>query len=209
MREEVSVFNFRKYQSDKWRWSLNHEGIYTVNSTYSFLQVCDEGEADRALKLIWAALVPSNVKVFAWRLMLDRLQSRQQLLRRGVLHAHDDVSCDFCHVEVETTAHLMSSCPLLRGFWDVCSAWLVIPNVSLVSPCDHLLNFPCHGRTQSQKMGEIVVWLAVVWSILPHRNEIIFGSVEFDKEALVDVIQFRSWHWIRHKMKGVGFSFFE
>lgn len=39
------------------------------------------------LKKLWKSKVPSKIKVFGWRLVLNRLPSRVQLFKRGFLHS--------------------------------------------------------------------------------------------------------------------------
>ncbi|XP_057426582.1 uncharacterized protein LOC130720014 [Lotus japonicus] len=143
------------------------------------------------------------------RRLLDRLQTRQQLFRRGVLQGTDDPRCAFCHVELETAAHLMSSCTRVREVWALCNSWTGGPLHFYDSPRDHLRHFAFHGWSRSQRVCEIAVWRAVVWSVWLHRNDIIFRDAVLDIDYLLDMIQFRSWNWVRHKVKGVGFSLFE
>lgn len=142
--------------------------------------------------------------------MLDRLPCRQQLQRIGVLDAQADVMCALCHEEMETSVHLMSSCLKVREVWEACNVWLTNLDASNSVPLSvHFLQFSRQGRNNRQRQGELAVWLAVVWSVWLLRNDIVFGSAVFDHEYLLDIIQFRSWNWIRNKLKGVSFSIFE
>ncbi|MCI03348.1 hypothetical protein A2U01_0024385, partial [Trifolium medium] len=49
-----------------------------------------------------------KVKIFSWQLMLHRLPTRANLLRRGVLESSAQVQCAWCSAEVESEAHLFT-----------------------------------------------------------------------------------------------------
>ncbi|XP_057419061.1 uncharacterized protein LOC130713301 [Lotus japonicus] len=59
---------------------------------------------------IWATPAPSSARAFVWRLMLDRIQTRDNLRRRRVLSNPEELLCPFCLSVEESSAHLLFSC---------------------------------------------------------------------------------------------------
>jgi hypothetical protein len=79
-----------------------------------------------AIKDIWRNDVPSKCVVFGWRLLLQRLSTRDALHHRGILHISQDLSCTFCHNMVEDCTYLFFLCPFSKdkNVWEVVFHWL-------------------------------------------------------------------------------------
>jgi len=78
----LSNFSFQVDRVDKWIWKLHATNYYTVSSAYCFLT---ELEHDRHQQLnnnnfLWLKVVPLKVLIFAWRLFLDRIPTRDKSL---------------------------------------------------------------------------------------------------------------------------------
>lgn len=60
-------------------------------------------------------------------------------------------------------------------------------------------------------VGGVNVWRSCVWAIWLARNQIVFKQVvnAADKERLIEVIKLKSWIWLRGKLKGFSYSFYE
>ncbi|XP_057432161.1 uncharacterized protein LOC130724912 [Lotus japonicus] len=70
---------------DRWSWLPSSDGVYSVSSAYSFMQDPLLPTQDHALSEVWKSLAPSNIKAFSWRLLLDRIASRENLLKRQLV----------------------------------------------------------------------------------------------------------------------------
>ncbi|GLT79003.1 hypothetical protein SLA2020_505170 [Shorea laevis] len=68
---------------DKWKWVHNSNGDYTVKATYNFLSSIDVVLEKKWCKLIWGRYIPSKVSIFGWRLLLNRLATKENIFRRG------------------------------------------------------------------------------------------------------------------------------
>ncbi|GKB85130.1 RNA-directed DNA polymerase, eukaryota, reverse transcriptase zinc-binding domain protein [Tanacetum coccineum] len=88
--------------SDRWRWTLNGNGCFSVSSTRK--------EIDKYLLAMsssstrWSKVLPINVNVFIWRMFLDKLLTRSNLSARGM--DVPGVLCLVCDSEVESRNHL-------------------------------------------------------------------------------------------------------
>jgi len=110
-------------KEDRWTWNLEKSNVYTVRSAYNCqsaqLQIVDPGE----VKLLWQKYVPLKVVIFVWRLLRNRLPTKDDLLRRGVLHT-DTCQCVYGCGSTETVNHLFLHCSvfgttLLNFVWVV------------------------------------------------------------------------------------------
>ena len=52
--------------------------------------------------------MPRKVNIFIWRLMLDRIPTRNAIKRRGM--EIENVLCPICNVEEENLMHLFGRC---------------------------------------------------------------------------------------------------
>jgi len=90
---------------DTRRWLLDPIHGYLVRGAYRFLTTSGE-LADRSSVLdIWHRYIPSKVSVFLWRLLRNRLPTKDNLVRRNVL-SHTEAVCVSGCGSRETTTHL-------------------------------------------------------------------------------------------------------
>ncbi|XP_045791751.1 uncharacterized protein LOC123886477 [Trifolium pratense] len=72
--------------SDRRRWSSNSDCSFSVRSAYMVLQDRRVGTLDTytvaALKRLWKNNVPLKISVFGWRLLLEKLPTREALFRK-------------------------------------------------------------------------------------------------------------------------------
>jgi hypothetical protein len=64
---------------------------------------------------IWQSGLPQRIRVFAWLLTLDRLNTREKLAHKNII---DDDCCPLCAGTTEDRAHLFITCPAAQAVWD-------------------------------------------------------------------------------------------
>nr|GEV98214.1 RNA-directed DNA polymerase, eukaryota, reverse transcriptase zinc-binding domain protein [Tanacetum cinerariifolium] len=70
----------------------------------------------------WVKFIPIKVNVFAWRARRDRLSTRLNLSRRGVVL--DSILCPLCDADVEDVHHVMFRCDMaLSVLHKICWWW--------------------------------------------------------------------------------------
>ncbi|MCH90777.1 ribonuclease H protein, partial [Trifolium medium] len=74
---------------DRCRWIPHSAGLFSVKSAYLQLQnryALEEinGFTAKVLKRLWKNNVPSKVSIFGWRLLLEKLPTREALYRKGI-----------------------------------------------------------------------------------------------------------------------------
>lgn len=85
-----------------------------------------EPRRNKGLRIIWEVSVPSKLKLFGWRFVLDRLPTRNHLFNRGVILLQQEARCVFCQLEQEDFNHFLLNCPALKSLWIKLQGWLDI-----------------------------------------------------------------------------------
>ena len=77
---------------DQWVWAAESSGSYSARSAYRVIrEAIPEEEQDGEFKELWKLKVPMKVAMFAWRLLKDRLPTRDNWRRKRV-ELHEYVS---------------------------------------------------------------------------------------------------------------------
>jgi hypothetical protein len=80
-----------KDEEDRWHWRSGRGEGFSVKSTYVYLDNLLLPNIPKypveafAFKFIWKCGVPSKVSALAWQLILNRIPTRDNLRRRGVI----------------------------------------------------------------------------------------------------------------------------
>ena len=94
-------------QCDVWSWVGTNKPC-TPKSFYSYAH--RDISFNPLLNWIWASCCTLKIKVFAWMLIMDRLNTKDMVERRQ-WHLDDGVNCRTCHAQVrEDRDHLFCSC---------------------------------------------------------------------------------------------------
>ncbi|GJT66356.1 RNA-directed DNA polymerase, eukaryota [Tanacetum coccineum] len=91
---------------DRWAWDLNGGGDFCVKDARDLVDEVLLPKENVATR--WIKTIPIKVNVFAWKLHLDRLPTRSNLLKRGI--QVQSSLCPICNVLQEDTSHLFFSC---------------------------------------------------------------------------------------------------
>lgn len=110
MKELDAVNILKEGQKDNWMWEASDDGKFSVKSCYEVLLGPNLIEDHGFFKLLWSVAAPSKVLAFSWRVALDRIQTKHNLKKRGVIHSDPLSSCTFCQTQVESMNHLLFSC---------------------------------------------------------------------------------------------------
>jgi hypothetical protein len=190
---------------DRWVWNPDIDGGFSVKSLYVFLergllpQNTLSQSALFAFKYIWRPVVPSKVSALAWQLMLDKIPTRENLYKRGIIHI-DDALCPLCNGAVESVRHLFLHCPFASAVWYSLNRWLgvvVVPPLDVTMSYEQLMT---RGLNKKIRRGFSSVWLAYVWVMWKMRNDLIFNNTAASVEVAVDGIQRLSWQWFLNKV---------
>jgi hypothetical protein len=179
---------------DRWICNPGSEDVFSVKSAYVFLDsLCYLRPPLSSLesfvfKFIWKCGAPSKVSALSWQVALDRVPTRFNLWRRGVIRVEDS-GCPLCNDAMETTSHLFLHCRVTANIWYAIMRWfgvvVVIPPTVAIS---YAMLVGC-GSNRKRRKCLSIVWLAFVWVVWKIRNDRVFNNITVDGLAAVDLIQ--------------------
>ncbi|GKV04742.1 hypothetical protein SLEP1_g16855 [Rubroshorea leprosula] len=98
---------------DKWEWIHDKEGQYSTKSAYHLLATDQSGpNRSTIFKRTWNTSLPTKVSAFNWQLMLDRIPTKVNLVKRGIIKDMEESKCVVCEEQEEDSAHLFLRCKL-------------------------------------------------------------------------------------------------
>ncbi|GKV33858.1 hypothetical protein SLEP1_g42308 [Rubroshorea leprosula] len=192
---------------DKWLWTHNNDGNYSTKSAYSMLIKDHDGlNAASTFKRVWNPILPNKITAFNWQVLLNRIPTKLNLLKRGCAKGWEDSKCVMCEAEEEDSDHLLLKCSLVKWLWKACAAWWGI-NVRLENNCWDTFKKLGEGNKDSRiREGWDCIWNALVWSVWLARNQKIFQQSEQKKEKILELIQLRAFLWIKARKARCTFT---
>jgi hypothetical protein len=193
--------------SDTWRWMLDPVHGYSVREAYRFI-TSSGVQVDRSLvDDVWHKLIPSKVSLFVWRLLRNRIPTKDNLLRRRVLHSNETTCVSGCG-NTETVSHLFLGCPIFGSLWYHVWQWLGISSVSSVDIRQHFNQFTgLPGMPRNTRLYLKVIWFATVWAIWKERNNRLFQTTVSDPSVLADKVKLNSFLWLKSNKANFSFSY--
>lgn len=208
----VCGFNPVRGQRDKWVWIKEGSGKYSVSSAYEILQGEQEGSELEALifRKLWSAKTPSNSTALAWKVLLQRIQTKDELGKRRALPVGVGLDCYLCDGHGESCQHLFLGCKFSWKVWMRVLSWWGISTALPNNVQDLFIQFGMLGASCSSSAKiRTVIWIATVTAIWQTRNKVAFQGAVGEVEAIVDLIHFRSWLWLKSTIANFSYSMFE
>ncbi|GKU93830.1 hypothetical protein SLEP1_g7393 [Rubroshorea leprosula] len=192
---------------DAWEWVHDKDGHYSTKTAYSLLTQEQRGSRGTEIfRRIWNPLFPSKVSAFNWQLVLDRIPTRMNLLRRGITKDMEEGRCAICGEADENAGHLFLNCKCARWIWKACAKWWGA-KISFGTDCwNTFQNFGAWTKNKHTIEGWDCIWNTVIWSIWLSRNQKIFQDKEINLRKLFELIQLRSFLWIKATNDRYAFS---
>lgn len=190
--------NLQVVKEDMWLWTLESSKDFTVQSAYKFLLHHHQQDTTVSSKFLSHKDVPLKVVLFAWRLFRDRLPTKDNLCRRGVLDPDACLCVGGCG-SVETSPHLFLHCHFFGEVWHFIHRWLGVCSVLPDVPADHFNQFGHVCGNCSKVRHSIMhwIWYATVWTVWKERNNKIFN----------DKIKSVSFVWLKVKIANLSFNY--
>ena len=118
---------------------------------------------------IWKTKCVMKIKVFAWLLFRDRLNTRDMLDRRHCAKENDDLTCELCQNNIrETREHLFFFCLFSKLCWQHLGiTW---------NPDLEFFQMVVLARIQFNQRGFLEVFFIATWHIWKQRNGKIFRN---------------------------------
>ncbi|GKV50142.1 hypothetical protein SLEP1_g56854 [Rubroshorea leprosula] len=200
--QNVSIFVGK---SDQFIWKHCPAG-YTTKMAYLFLDMSPPCLDIFYCKLIWSHLIPTKVSVFSWRLLLNHLPTKDNLIQRGIDLA-SRFGCVLCNGYLEDANHIFAICIYSQSIWSrICCWWgfsLVFPDKAL----DLLTQLCSLPVPQDVKDCWVLSIFTTTWAIWYFRNGIAFNKLEWDEDNLIELVKTKTFAWIKGKLKPAAFCF--
>ena len=125
---------------DRLVWREDPKGAFSVKSVYQTLtKQITTGSLESVYGVLWQAKAMRKALITAWRVLLDRVPTNANLIRRGV--PVDSPICVMCNLSQETSQHLFIDCAVAQRVWSGCYRWVGIVGVQNKEIRNHLENF--------------------------------------------------------------------
>jgi len=156
---------------------------------------------------VWHKFIPSKVSLFVWRLLRNRLLTKDNLLRRSIIQYNDIMWVADCGTS-ETATHLFLGCRISTSVWYHVLNWLGTLSVAPGVLRDHCIQFSnMAGIPRTIHKYFKVVRFAFVWIIWKERNNRIFNNTVSDPSILADKVKLNSYLWLKSKQVLFHYSY--
>ncbi|GKU90659.1 hypothetical protein SLEP1_g4626 [Rubroshorea leprosula] len=193
---------------DEWCGGVHSkDGIYTTKSAYQAL-TRDHRTVQQSptISKVWQEFIPSKISVFAWQVLQDKIPTKMNLLKRGIIQDITESKCVLCGLASEDSNHLFIHCKIAWELWNSCYRWWGSKQV-LDKDCGRMFEqHPFIFNIKEVRGGWECIWFSVVWSIWLARNEKLFRGKEVEAGRLLELVQVRAFKWIKGKRRGSLFT---
>ncbi|XP_071689156.1 uncharacterized protein [Rutidosis leptorrhynchoides] len=191
--QSVSITN----EEDKVVWGPSMHGNYTISGAR---RIVDENILPNLQQSTrWIKFIPIKVNIFIWRVTIDKLPTRYNLLIRGV--DIQDIGCPHCDCGVEDLNHVLFSCVLARDIWRKIGLWTNVMFVRFDSWTEWLSWFDNWAAPANIKDRLNVIVATLVWVIWRFPNGVIFSATNMSRDELYDSIRSFSYSWLSSRCK--------
>ncbi|KAL6545130.1 hypothetical protein OROHE_009795 [Orobanche hederae] len=196
---DLQAANLIEGEQDRWCWGAKPDGIFMVKEAYDIvvsLHYGDSGVDDRAAAsaTVWKALAPLKQQVFAWRLLRDRIPTRDNLAKRMEVSSEGQL-CPCCALVPESGEHLFLRCKKMEVLWRKLAGWIGTTWVAPLRLIDHFKSFSASLGGKKINLRLSGLWICITWIIWRWRNKVIFENGEWDFKRMEDEIRCRYWSW--------------
>nr|GEU30160.1 RNA-directed DNA polymerase, eukaryota [Tanacetum cinerariifolium] len=134
----------------------------------------------------WVKYIPIKINVFAWRAQLDRLPTRSNLVRRGVVL--DSSLCPLCGLVPEDIHHVLFRCDTAKLVFHRICRWWDLDWHDLLSFSDWNAWFSAIRLLSRIKLILEGVFYVAWWHLWVYRNQSIFAATPPRRSVIFDDI---------------------
>ncbi|GKU98577.1 hypothetical protein SLEP1_g11563 [Rubroshorea leprosula] len=184
--------------ADRWEWIQSTDGEYSTATAYAIVaKQRREAEEAKMYKRVWNPSLPTKVAAFNWKVLLDRIPTKLNLFKCGVIKDEEERKCVLCEEEEEDSNHLLLNCKIVKWLWKACANWWGI-TVELQKECwKTFQHFGAWTKNSQKRKGWDCIWNAVIWFVWMARNKKIFDNSKVNLIKLFELIRLRSFTWIK------------
>ncbi|GKD68062.1 RNA-directed DNA polymerase, eukaryota, partial [Tanacetum coccineum] len=151
---------------------LNGDGVFRVKDVRSILDNIFLPSVDVPTR--WVKYIPIKINIFVWRARLDRLPTRSNLVRRGVVLDSDH--CPICGSVSEDILHVLFRCDMAALIFRKICRWWDLDWQVLMSFDDWYAWFSAIRFSSKIKLMLEGVFYVAWWHLWAFRNHLIFDA---------------------------------
>ncbi|GJU52622.1 RNA-directed DNA polymerase, eukaryota, partial [Tanacetum coccineum] len=200
---------------DRWVWNLKGNGLFRVCDIRNLLDEKFLSKVEVVTR--WIKYIPIKINIFDWKVCLDRLPTRLNLVRRDIQVSSLD--CPICSLSHESTAHIFYSCSMASDLFRLICRWWDLDYYPLGSYADWLSWFKNirmgstlksileDGNSGSSKITGVTNPYMKPPNTPPTRSEILicFGYKSTSRDPNLLMIGLPTDHVALDEYKGVWF----
>ena len=182
-----------------WSWELEADGTYSVRS---LRKAIDANILENStIPTTWCKAAPRKINTFVWRLLRDRLPTRDNLQKRGV--NIPTIICPACNCYPESAEHLFLRCSTAKLLMAHLNLWR--PALPTLDSCNDIaslinkVNNPSWSKEVRASMEVIV--RSFLWSLWCNRNNICFRSSVSTTNTLDFEVKNTSFLWLKNRCR--------
>ncbi|XP_057806219.1 uncharacterized protein LOC131021145 [Salvia miltiorrhiza] len=185
-------------KEDVWSWKSGKDDVFSTKAAYDIIAASNYGlppvEEVEAAK-VWKARAPHKATVSAWRALINRLSTCDNLLRRNVYLGVEERWCNSCVMQDETAEHIFLHCPKVEMVWNQIHQWIDVKTAKPKGILQHFKSFVLGVRRKEGRKLLLALWVGIIWLIWMYRNESRFEGRVWDANQLVLEMKGRLWSW--------------
>nr|GEZ47265.1 RNA-directed DNA polymerase, eukaryota [Tanacetum cinerariifolium] len=160
------------------------EGVFHVKDLRNLLDESFLPKDSTATR--WVKSIPIKINVFAYKVYLNRLPTRLNLIRRGV--QVPSLSCSVCNAAYEDMSHLLFSCDLANDVVRLVCRWWNLTWPPLGSYSEWLSWF--NSIRLCSRIKGMLEWVFYVtwWCLWTFRNQLLFATQNPRKDVIFTIL---------------------
>jgi len=184
-------------------WNGAHNGVFSVKFAYLNMCIQYNGISNDVFSLLWEAKAMPKTLFTAWRILLGRLSTFDNLIRRGLIVTSS--LCVLCNATEESSQHLFMECVYTQRVWSLGLRWIAI--LSVQHNIVHFESFQLPHFTAKQNQVWKGIWVTIVWCIWDQRNLDVFKQGVVDADEIFHSAQLLAWLRLKHGASPFGYAF--
>ncbi|KAJ0435377.1 putative reverse transcriptase zinc-binding domain-containing protein [Helianthus annuus] len=150
----------------------------------------------------WNKWLPLKVNIFGWRMSLNRLPTKECLIKRKIQIIND--LCPLCMEFTETLDHIFTTCHCAQKIWSLISSWINLPHVMPFYIID-ILKFHEGIKGSSNFVTAVQsVMLLACWALWKHRNSIVFNGKKLNIQGIMEEVKVLGFLWLKSRVKSLN-----
>ncbi|GAU24552.1 hypothetical protein TSUD_148930 [Trifolium subterraneum] len=133
-----------EWRRELWAWEEELQpdlaNGYSIRSAYQILTSQEIEPLSAAVDVIWHKQVALKVSILVWRIMRDRLPTKENLAAQDIITPVAHLCVSGCG-DIESAQHIFLSCNTFGSLWSFVRSWIGFSAADPQSVPDHFLQF--------------------------------------------------------------------